>query len=64
MRNELARTPADALLRRLDLPWWECGGQRCRESWAKAFAVAGMDEATIDPLMTEWERELTRDWRR
>ncbi len=62
MREELARTPADALLRRLDLAWWDCGGRRCRPAWAGALARV-MDAADIEQGLDDHERELHRDWR-
>lgn len=62
VRRELASSPADALLRRLDLGWWDCGGVRCREAWADAFARV-LPHAAIDRGMDAHERELARDWR-
>ena len=63
VRHELAATPADALLRRLDLPWWECGGLRCRDTWAAALRHGGLDGDTLVAGMRAWQRELSRDWR-
>jgi len=62
MREELAVTVGDALLRRLDLAWWDCGGRRCRPAWAGAFARV-MEEDAIEPGLDDHERELHRDWR-
>ena len=63
VRSELAAGPADALLRRLDLPWWDCGGTRCRAAWEKAFAKAGLSRAGIRRGLAEHEEQLAADWR-
>ena len=63
VREELAKTPSDALLRRLDLPWWDCGGLRCRATWERALTLAGLPTGTLADGMKAWERELARDWR-
>jgi len=63
LRSELATTPADVLLRRLDLPWWDCGGLRCRHAWESAFASAGLSKAAIRRGLAEHESELESTWR-
>ncbi len=60
-RHELARTPADALLRRLALGWWDCGGRRCRPVWEEA--LAGEMPGDIAKGLDACEAELERDWR-
>lgn len=62
MRRELAVTPADALLRRLDLAWWSCGGLRCRKAWAGALERQ-MPRAEVRAGLDAHEAELRRDWR-
>jgi glycerol-3-phosphate dehydrogenase len=61
--SELAVTPADALLRRLGLGWWECGGVRCRRAWERAFRAAGLSPAAIRRGLAEHEHELAELWR-
>ena len=63
LRSELATEPADALLRRLDLPWWDCGGLRCRGTWEQTFKSAGMSKAKVREGLDRHEAELARDWR-
>ena len=63
VRTELAKTPSDVLLRRLDLPWWACGGLNCREAWRSALREAGLEAGTLNAGMRAWQRELARDWR-
>jgi glycerol-3-phosphate dehydrogenase len=63
LTSELATTPADVLLRRLDLPWWDCGGLRCRTAWERAFRAAGLSKKAIHEGLAAHEAELARNWR-
>lgn len=62
VREELAMTPADALLRRLDLGWWDCGGLRCRAAWASALSRV-LPRDAVRAGLDACEEELARDWR-
>jgi glycerol-3-phosphate dehydrogenase len=63
VRQERAATPADALLRRLGVGWWDCGGLRCAGAWARALEAAGLSRAAVRRGLAEHERELADLWR-
>jgi glycerol-3-phosphate dehydrogenase len=61
--GELARTPEDALLRRLDLGWSACGGLRCMLRWRDALLRAGLPAPQMDEGLRSFEDALAREWR-